>query len=118
VHLRPGRLVPQPDRRHEEDDRVDHHPGEGLAAARRHRGDGIHADDGADEEEQDVEAAEVLLQLLQLLPFDIGGGQLGQGLGHRDAPRGHQKKHSALLSCSVEIFDIRPNLLTRISSLS
>src|ERR1700759_5882408 len=64
----------------EEDDREDHHPGEGLTAARRHRGDRVHADDGADEEEQDVVAAEVLLQLL---PFDIGDGQVFQGC-HRD----------------------------------
>ncbi len=64
--------------RHEEDDREDHHPGEGLAAALRDRGDRVHADDGADEEEQDVEAAEVPLQLLSL---DIGDGQRVQG-GH------------------------------------
>jgi hypothetical protein len=66
--------------RDEEDNREDHHPGEGLAAALRHRGDGVHAHDRADEEEQDVEAAEVLLQLL---PFDVGDGQRVQGVSHR-----------------------------------
>ena len=66
--------------RDEEDDREDHHPGERLAAALRDRGDGVHADDRADEEEQDVEAAEVLLQLL---PFDVGDGQRFQGVSHR-----------------------------------
>ena len=67
--------------RDEEDDREDHHPGEGLAAALRDRGDRVHADDGADEEEQDVETAEVTLQLL---PLDVSDGQRVQGVSHRE----------------------------------
>jgi hypothetical protein len=52
--------------RHEEHDREDHHPREGLTAALSHRRDRVHADDRADEEEEDVEAAKVTLQLLSL----------------------------------------------------
>jgi hypothetical protein len=61
--------------------REDHHPGEGLAAPLRHRGDRVHADDGADEEEQDVEPAEVTLQLP---PLDVSNGQRLQGVSHRE----------------------------------
>ena len=49
--------------RDEEHDGEDQHPGERLAAAAGHGRDRVHADDRADQEEQDVEAAEVPLEL-------------------------------------------------------
>ena len=81
--LREGRaeLGEQQRLRDEEDHREDHHPGEGLTAALGDGGDRVHADDRADEEEQDVEAAEVALQLLTF--DDRGGGHRLQSVGHR-----------------------------------
>jgi hypothetical protein len=86
--LREGRaqLGEQQRLRHEEHHREDHHPGESLAAALCHVGDGVHADDGADQEEQDVEAAEVPPQLL---PLDGSrNGRRVQGVSHLRRSRG------------------------------
>ena len=88
--------------RDEEDDREDHHPGEGLAAALRDRGDGVHADDRADEEEQDVEAAEVPLQLL---PFDVGDGQRFHGVSHRGGAPCSSRATSSLPMMSGVLHD-------------
>lgn len=52
--------------RHEEHDGQHDEPGESLGTGRGHGADGVHSDDGAEEEEEDVEAAEVLAQFLPL----------------------------------------------------
>ncbi len=64
---------------HEEHDGQHDEPGERLGTGRGHRADGVHADDGAQEEEEDVEAAEVLAQLL---PLRLGRCRLGRYLAN------------------------------------
>ncbi len=61
--------------RYEEHNREYDHPGEGFAAVGSDGGDRIDTDDGADEEEQDVEPAEVPAQFSRL---DGGGGGYGE----------------------------------------
>ena len=63
--LREGsaQLGEQECRRDEEDHRHDHHPGERAGPLGGHGADRVDTDKGADQEEQDVEATEVLAQL-------------------------------------------------------
>jgi hypothetical protein len=67
--------------RDEEHHREDHHPRARLAAALGDGGDRVHADDGADEEEENVEAAKMALQLLA-----FGRGGDSEGVSHRGPP--------------------------------
>jgi len=62
---------------HKEDQREDHHPGERLPAPLGDGGDRVHPDDRADQEEQDVEAAEMSLQRRTLR--DGGRGHVDGG---------------------------------------
>jgi hypothetical protein len=70
--------------RHEEEDAQEGQPRECLRPVVGDRAEGVEPDQRADQEEEDVEAAEVLLQLRLLL--DGGLGRVLDELGHLTPP--------------------------------
>ena len=79
---------------HEEEDGQEDQPGEALGTVVRDRPQRVHADERADEEEQHVEATEVLLELRLLL---FGRQGLVVGVQHDMVARHCGTRHTGLL---------------------